>query len=279
MRSDFGNLISELRTAMLIAEDDPKATAQRASVYAQHAARKGDRQALSYWKGVLANAQAKLRSAAGEPAHGHSDHDGGAKDGPKPKISFKDRIKAVGKAAVGAAKSAVSSAVEKIKNAPAATKKLVTDSDYRKETGKHVASALKKVAAKTVLHACAEVGEVISAGVVIGKAASGKKLTPHDKHVLKAGAKALATTLIGTVALGGIAHLTATALAQHFAIETAAKSIGKAALYAELTNEAERSAALKGWADDIVDGVVKGFSSLGSMSDDELADILSKTHG
>ncbi len=279
MHADFSSLIDELRHVMLLAEDDPKATAQRANVFAQHAARKGDRKALSYWRGVLANAQAKLRAAAGEPAHsgGHSDHDN--KPEPQAKISFKDRLKAVGKAAAGAAKGAVASAVEKIKNAPSATKKLVTDASYRKETGKQVASALKKVAAKAVLHACTEVGEVISAGVVVGKAASGKKLTKHDKHVLKAGAKALATTLIGTVAIGGIAHLTATALAQHFAIETAAKSIGRAALYAELTNEAEKSAALKAWADDIADGVIKGFASLGSMSDDDLADILAKTHG
>jgi hypothetical protein len=277
MNTRLSYLVEELRLATGLVEDDPRVTAQRANVFAGKAAKKGDRKAMVYWRGVLANAQARLRSAAGEPAKTHGGEEEPEHD--KPKTSFRDKLKNVGKAAVAGAKSVAGSALQGLKNVPAASRKLVSDSGYRKETGKKVAAALKRGVAKTVLHACEEVGEVISAGVVVGKAASGKKLTKHDKHILKAGAKALATTLIGTVAIGGIAHLTAIALAQHFAIETAAKSIGKAALYADLTTEADQSAALKMWAEHIANAVVKGFEGLGSMSDDKLAEILSKTHG
>jgi hypothetical protein len=277
MDGELGDLMEQLRFAMELYEDDPKVTAQRANVFASKAARKGDRKALAYWRSVLANAQSRLRSAAGEPAQTHG-HEEPPEDDKKPKVSFKDRIKNVGKAAVAGAKSAATGALQGLKNIPAASRKFVTDADFRKETGKKAAASLKRGVAKAVLHACEEVGEVIEAGAVVGKAASGKKLTKHDKHVLKAGAKALATTLVGTIALGGIAHLTATALAQHFAIETAAKSIGKAALYADLTTEADEKAGLKMWAEHIANGVVKGFSNLGSMSEDKLAEILRDSH-
>lgn len=274
MDGDLRSLTEELRYVLALVED-PQATAAHAAKMAQKAAGRGDQKAVGYWRSVYANAKGRLQKAAGKtPGQGHDAHgaDGHAAE-PKadqPKKSWKDKLKG----AAASVKGAASKAVEKLKNAPAATKRLVTDSEYRRETGKAAAAKIKKTAAKVVLHAVDEVEEVVKAGGVLGKAATGKKLTAEDKHVLKAGAKALATTLVGTVAVGGLAHLTANALATHFALETAAKSIGKAAMYAELATEAEQKAALQAWAEAIVEGVVKGFEGLGDMDPDALADIL-----
>lgn len=275
MDADLHALTEELRFVLGLDEDgSPDATAAHAQRMAQKAAGRGDQKAVGYWRGVYANAKGRLAKAAGKDphAHGHAP----APAGDQPKKSWKDKLKGAAQSFAKGAKAAASGAIEKLKNAPAETKRLVMDAEYRKEAGKAAAAKIKKTAAKIALHVVDEVEEVAKAGGVLTKAARGKKLTDEDKHVLKAGAKALASTVIGTVAVGGIAHLTANALATHFALETAAKSIGKAALYAELASEAEEQAGLKAWAEDIIKGIVEGFEKLGDMSPDELADILAK---
>lgn len=269
MEADLRTLTEQLRFVLDLGEEGGAA---HAAHMAQKAAARGDQKAVGYWRGVYAHAKAGLAKAAGKDphAHGHAP----APAGDQPKKSWKDKLKGAAQAVGKGVAAAASGAVQKLKNAPAETKRLVTDPEYRKETGKAAAAKIKKTAAKIALHVVDEVEEVAKAGGVLTKAARGKKLTDEDKHVLKAGAKAIASTVIGTVAVGGIAHLTANALATHFALETAAKSIGKAALYAELASEAEEMAGLKKWAEDIVNGIVEGFEKLGDMSPDALADIL-----
>lgn len=262
--------------------------AAHAAQMAQKAAKRGDRGALSYWRNVLSNAKKSIDTAAGHPGGAHGAGAAGSghnpahaiPTAPAKKMSFRDRLTSLKNAVASAgskAVHAVGKAATAIKGIPAASAKLVTDSQYRKDTAHAMAAGIKKVSAKVVMHVVDEVAEVIKAGVVVGKAASGKKLTDADKHVLKAGAKALATTLIGTVALGGLAHVTAEALATHFAAETAIKSFGKAAIMAS-DDGSESKASTTQWAKSIISGIEKGFASLASMSDDELTELLKKAH-
>lgn len=222
--------------------------------------------------------------ASGKPAGGGEAPQGGpeAKPGehgsehgePVKKKTLSDRFKA----AKDAVKSASKALADKIKSAPAATKKLLTDPVYRHAVGKKIATKLKHMPASIIHSVVDEVKEVGKAGLVVGKFASGKKLTHEDKHVLKAGAKALAMTVIGTVAIGGIAHLTASALAGHFAAETAVKAVGKAALYASLMSEAERSATTIAWVSEVIQGIKDGFDGLGDMDEEKLTEILSSVY-
>jgi len=97
------------------------------------------------------------------------------------------------------------------------------------------------------------------------RAAQGKKLDHHHKKVLRAVLKTIATTVAGTLALGGIAHLTAAALGQHFAIETAAI-------------EEEDAAALEAWIEHILKVIAAKVENLGEMSEKDLLAILEKSN-
>lgn len=268
-------LIEQLKLVLQLEDDDPKEVAKHAASMAQNAARKGNKHGVEYWKGVLSRAQDRLKSAAGQtPGQskpGSHDTSTKPKEGPK---GLKAKLKAVGKAAGSVVKNAAVSAIDRVKNAPADAKRLVTDSNFRKEVGHQTAEAIKRGAAKAVLHAIGEVAEVAKSGIVLTKIARGQKLSHEDKHVLKAGAKAIASTVIGTMVVGGIAHLTLQALATHFALETATKSAVKAAIYAELATEAEKEVMLHQWTAHIVRGIEDGFASLGDMSQDKIADIV-----
>jgi len=110
------------------------------------------------------------------------------------------------------------------------------------------------------------------------RAAQGKKLDHHHKKVLRAVLKTIATTVAGTLALGGIAHLTAAALGQHFAIETAAKAVGKAAMYDSRIIEEEDAAALEAWIEHILKVIAAKVENLGEMSEKDLLAILEKSN-
>jgi hypothetical protein len=183
-----------------------------------------------------------------------------------PKKSLKDALKEK------AAKAAAS-----LVGAPAAMKKLVTEPAYRKELGMRAASTIKKVAATSVLHALHEIEELGAAGKAVVKAASGGKLTKSDKHAIVKGAKALALTAIGTIAIGGLSHFAAGALAQHFAAETAVKSLGRAALYADNNDTSDITTNM--WARDVLNHVMTRFANLDQMDPEELAKILKPVIG
>ncbi len=217
--------------------------------------------------------------AAGQPA-GHGAAAGGAHGaaGEHPAAEGPKGFSARFKAAKEAVKKASAALTDKIKSAPAATKRLVTDSVYRHKIGKAVAGKLKRMPGSILRSMADEVKEVGKAGLVVVKAARGKKLTHEDKHILKAGAKALATTVIGTIAMGGIAHLTATALAGHFAAETAVKAVGKAALFASVLMAEEASATTLAWVNEVIQGIKDGFDGLGDMDEEKLIEILASVH-
>lgn len=274
--------------------EDPQARAANAARMAQKAAHRGDKSAQSYWKGVYARAKARIGRAAGKTP-GEGGHGGGhapakaaapaAKGGDDARVDqdpsakkgggIVKRMSSLLKRASKATSAASAAVAKRIAHLPEGTRKLVMDPEFRRDFARKAAEHVKKIPAKALYAAIEEVEEVIMAGGVLLKAARRKELTDQDKHTLKAGAKALATTVIGTVAIGGVAHLTAQALATHFAAETAAKAVGKAALYtAALVAADEMKASMAAWAQNVMQGVQFGFASLGSMPEDELASIV-----
>lgn len=173
------------------------------------------------------------------------------------------------KAAPGAAKKAA-------KAAPGAIKKFMTDGAHRKAIGKKAASTLRRKAKAVVADVKHEFKEFKEAGAAIGKLAKHEKLTPHDKKAMKAAIKAIAMTVGGTLAMGGIGHLGVTALAQHFAAETAVKAVGKAAMFAHVLYEAEGGdeAAFDAWAHKMIKGIADQMEGLGDMSPEQLKEIM-----
>lgn len=273
-------LASSLRSLTLIESSGKRAPRQtraaNAAKLAQKAGQRGDRKAQSYWRSVYANAKAKLLRAAGRTAEpegtpakktapaaaGGAGHAKKGKD--EPKQSLRSRM-------LGLLKKSATAASTALKKLPKDVQKLATNPTYRASMGRKLATHIKRIPAKVLLHAIEEVSEVVKAGAVLVKAASGKDLDHKDKHALKAGAKALATTVLGTVVMGGIAHLTVNALAQHFATETAMKSVGKAALFAAAVAVAEeKKAMLRAWAEDVMDAVHIGFATMGTMTDEDI---------
>lgn len=300
MASPLFELTAQLR-ALVLTEDagieDPQARAVNAARMAQKASQRGDKPAQMYWKGVYARAKARIGKAAGKtpgegghggghaapakatpPAHKKSGGDDRVDQDPSAKKGgIVKRMSGLLKRAASATSAASAAVAKRIAHLPEATRKLVMDPQARRDFARKAADHVKKIPAKALYAAIEEVEEVVMAGAVLLKAARRKELTDQDKHTLKQGAKALATTVLGTVAIGGIAHLTAQALATHFAAETAAKAVGKAALYTAaqaLAAADEMKASTAAWAQNVMQGVQFGFASLASMPDDELASIV-----
>ena len=196
-------------------------------------------------------------------------------EAPKKK-KFKEKAKAKIKRAAEKLKAKGKAVAKGIKDLPGNTKKLVTDKAYRTKVGKDAAALLKRKAKGAVDHVKHEVKEFKLAGAAIKKKAQGKELDDHDKKAIKAVVKTIATTVAGTLAMGGVAHLTAAALGQHFAIETAAKAVGKAALYASMFVEEEDEAAFNMWVEKMVRDIAAQVEKLGEMSEDDLVSIIEK---
>jgi hypothetical protein len=185
----------------------------------------------------------------------------------KPKKPLKQRVKEKVKAKVKAAGQA-------LKDLPGNAKKFVQDKKFRKKVGKDMAAAVRRKSAAAVDTIKHEVKEFKMAGAAVKKVAKGEKLNDHDKKAIKAVVKAVAMTVGGTIAMGGVGHLTAAALGQHFAAETAIKSVGKAALFADLMTEDE--AAFEQWVKKMMNDIADKLEGLGDMSEEELAAIIKK---
>jgi hypothetical protein len=197
------------------------------------------------------------------------------------------KARAKGAEVAGQAKAAVAKAphvakgiMAKIRGLPEAAKRLVTDRDYRSKMGHKMVAAFKRKSTHAIKSIVGELREVKDAGTALKKLALRQKLDKHDKHALKGVAKMIGTTLAGTIAIGGLAHVTAVALGTHFAAETLLKHTARSALFAHM--------ALRGWpiyeSDDaaiqevverVLDQVMLKLESLGDMSDEDLASILS----
>jgi hypothetical protein len=250
-------LIEEARNLEGLTERD----AGRAAEFLKKAMQRGDRPAAQYWakiaKGAARAGAAVAKGAAAlakGDSHGHGD---GHDDGEKPGLW--DRLKGLGKS---------------IKDAPKNVKRMLTDKDYRAEVGKSVGAALKrkgKAAWGMVKH---EAHEFKVAGKALKKIARKEKLDAEDKKALKAAGKALAVTVIGTAAMGGIGHLTLGAMAKHFAAETALKAVGRAALFASADLNEEDDAVMARWAEAVIAGVAEKFEQLGEMDPEAVAALI-----
>ncbi len=259
----------------------------KAAEFLKKAMRRGDKKAAQYWgkivKGAktagtvaraatIATAQtvghgaAKVGAAVAKGAaalakgdvHGHGDdHGDAAHSGEKPGLW--DRLKGVGKS---------------LKDAPKNVKRMLTDKDYRAEVGKKVGASLKRKASAAWGMVKHEAHEFKVAGKAIAKIARKEKLDDNDKKALKAAGKALAVTVIGTAAMGGLGHLTVGAMAKHFAAETAVKAVGRAALFASANLNEEDDAIMARWAEAVINGVAEEFEKLGDMDPEDVAKLI-----
>lgn len=187
------------------------------------------------------------------------------------------------KAAPQATKKVASHVAAKIKGLPEEAKRLVTDRTHRAEVGKKMGEALKRKSTAAAKNIVGELRELKDGGVALKKLALRQKLDKHDKHALKESAKAIGMTIAGTIALGGIGHVTAAALSTHFAAETLAKHVGRAALFADIQRSGwpiyeSDDAAIQEVVERVMAKVIQELEGLGSMSDEQIADILSKAH-
>lgn len=241
---------------------------------------------------VVKTAKGWIDKATGKAATPGASADPAAKPTIKHRVAnAKASVVAKSSAAAGAAKAAASKAPEvakgllaRIKGLPADARRLVTDRDFRAKTGRAMADALKRKTLHAVKGAVAEVQELKDAGHALKKLALRQKLNQHDKHALKGAAKAIGTTIAGTIAIGGVGHLTAAALGTHFVAETLLKHTARAALFAHMTvggwpiYESD-DAAVGEVVERIIKQVLVKLEGLGDMSDDELADILAAVGG
>jgi len=251
----------------------------QATVFYQKAVRRGDKEAAAYWAKIIQQAKVAAKSATktvghsakkagtalakgalalakGDPHHYHHGDHGHADAG---ETRLWDRLKSVGKS---------------IKDAPKNVKRMLTDKDYRAEVGKKVGGALKKKAKTAWGMVKHEAHEFKVAGKALKKLAKREKLNDDDKKAMKAAAKALAVTVIGTAAMGGIGHLTLGAMAKHFAAETALKAVGRAALFASVHLHEEDAAVMARWAEAVMNSVADEFDKLGEMDPEDVAKLI-----
>jgi hypothetical protein len=238
-----------------------------------------DRKAMHWWKSVYKHTKKALKGDE-KPAKGAGGGGAGAGAAEPPKDDHggheQSFLKALGSKGKGV--------VQAFKNLPKNSKKFFSDPGYRKEVAKAAGKSIRAKAAHAVQHVKDEAHEFKTAGIAIGKAARGKEISDHEKHAIKAAAKTVAMTVIGTVAMGGIAHLTLGALAGHFAAETAIKAVVRAAVLAHLmqhgipylTEEEVDEKALEAWTKKLVDHIAKEFENLADASPEEMAALLMK---
>ena len=206
-------------------------------------------------------------STAVRPAAASKPEPGG-KDGGKPSGALRKAIGKVSDVAKGA-----------VRRLPTDAQKLVTDREYRAATGKKMAEALRRKSIHAAKSIVDELHELKDGAAALKKLALRQKLTKHDKRALKGAAKAIGTTIAGTILLGGISHLTAAALGTHFVAETLIKHAGRAALFADIQRLGwpifeENDAAVQEVVERIIQKVIQDLESVGEMSDEEIADIL-----
>lgn len=239
----WGNIVKGAQTAKTVARAATVATAQTVG----HGAAKAGAAVV---KGAVALAKGDVHG------HGH-DHGDAAHSGEKPGLW--DRLKGVAKS---------------LKDAPKNVKRMLTDKDYRADVGKKVGVSLKRKAGAAWGMVKHEAHEFKVAGKAIAKIARKEKLDANDKKALKAAGKALAVTVIGTAAMGGLGHLTVGALAKHFAAETAVKAVGRAALFASANLSEEDDAIMARWAEAVINGVADAFEKLGDMDPEDVAKLI-----
>lgn len=228
----------------------------------------------------LAGLAGRLKTAIGKAAEVGSHAAERAKEGAK-RVAH---VAQAARAAAPEAKKTVAKAAAGAKGLPDAAKRLVSDREHRSAVGKKMAEALKRKSVAAAKNLVGELKELKDGGAALKKLALRQPLSKHDKHALKDCAKTIGMTIAGTIAIGGIGHLTAAALGTHFAAEALIKHIGRAALFADVQRigwpiyEGE-DGAIEEVVERVIAKVVQRLEGLGSMSDDEIAKILESEGG
>lgn len=266
-------------------DESPEALKKRlahAGKMLQKAKQRKDTKAVDWWTGVHDRTKEALQKATGGEDKGKGGEEGAADD-KAGKGDSEGEGKSSGKIKEFASKlkEKGGAAVEAFKNLPQNGKKFFSDPAYRKEAGKHIAGVFRKKAKGVSDFVKHEVGEFKTAGKALGKIAKREKLTDEDKKALKASAKNIAMTVGGTAAMG---HFTITALATHWAAETAIKAVGHSALFAhfigdtnfDLLTEEEQEEALNKFAEFIMKGVAEKFDEFANASPEEAMELLGK---
>lgn len=229
--------------------------------------------------------------------HGDDHGDGHEKPKEPPKEEpkgLKAKLKAFGEAVKKVGKGA-EKAFNKLNEKG---KRLWADPEYRKETfsRENLAEKAGEIAGKTLGHMAHEGIQAKDAGKALWKirntdvkdiGKTWKEMPEADKKAIKGTIKAVALTVGGTVAMGGLHHLGPGHLAQHFAAEAlgfGAGETGVAALMAhrlldlrwDLMTEAEREEAADDQVKWLVDKVNAKLVEFGEMDEGQAQKLLAK---
>lgn len=262
-------------------DDDRASHMQHAKTMYGKAHRRKDPKAMAFWKRAYHNAKkgvggeggGKGASKGGTAAASGGGGGGGSGSERHVEPSFLKALATKSKKAAAA-----------FKKLPAASKKFFSDPEYRKKTAKALAGKMRKTASSAVAHVKEEIHEFRAAGKAVRKLARGEKVSGHEKEAMKKAAKAIAMTVVGTAAFGGLGHLTLGAMAKHFAAETAVKAVAKAAVMSHLmyhgipflTEEEVDEKALEVWVKSLVNHIADEIEKIASMDEDEVAALLEK---
>lgn len=251
------------------------------------ARKRRDKHAMRWWKLVHQHTKKALKKVGGGDEAGGGGGGGGGEEGGSGEEgggeggeheTFFKALKSKSKAAAKA-----------FKDLPSSSKKFFTSKEHRKKVATAAAKSFRKKATHAVKHVRDEIHEFKDAGKALGKLAKGGKLSGHEKKALKQSAKTIATTVAGTIAMGGLAHVTLAGLAGHWAAETAIKSVAKAAVMAHmmragggpayLTEEEIESKMLEVWAKNLVHNIAEKFEDFANAGPDEVMEVLQQLHG
>lgn len=161
---------------------------------------------------------------------------------------------------------------EQVKRLPGEARRLFNDPQYRAEVGRQAGLAVRRKANAMVNGLVEELRDYRNAGATIAKMSRGERLTDEDKRFISKAVSSAASTVAGAIALGGIGHLTATALATHWAVEAVAKQGGRAALFAG--RHAQRDDGVEAFLTKMVELIAGSAEQFGQVDDDDLANLL-----
>jgi hypothetical protein len=259
-------------------EDELKKRLAHAKAMYGKARRRLDAKGMGWWKKVYHHTKKALKDGGegggkGASKGGASAASGGGGGGGEEHQSFLKALTTKSKEAAAA-----------FKKLPKASKRFFSDPSYRKKAAKSIAGKMRKTAAGAVEHVKEEIHEFKDAGKAVLKLTKGEKISGHEKEVMKKAAKAIAMTVIGTAAFGGLGHLTLGAMAKHFAAETAVKAVAKAAVMSHLmyngipflTEEEMDEKVLETWVKSLVNHIADEIEKIADMDEDEIAALLEK---
>jgi len=190
---------------------------------------------------------------------------------PTPRLSpAADQPKPAGPGFLSRLTEAGGQLAERAKRLPADARRLFDDPGYRAEVGRQASETLRRKGRAAVQFIKHDVELARRAGGSIAKLSRGEPLDQHDKEAIGHVARQVASAVVGSLAIGGLAHLTAGALAAHWALEASAKAVTKAARFARRAQAGE----VGGFVDELVAMMAEEADQFGQADDDGLTRLL-----